>query len=30
MRVSYDSIDNKQNVCGKINFSNPLHFETMI
>ena len=21
MRASYDSIDNKQNVCGKINFS---------
>ena len=30
MRASYDSIDNKQNVCGKINFSNPLHFETTI
>ena len=27
MRASYDSIDNKQNVCGKINFYNPLHFK---
>ena len=24
MHASYDSIDNKQNVCGKINFSNRL------
>ena len=24
MRASYDSIDNKQNVCGKINFSTSL------
>ena len=30
MRASYDSIDNKQNVSGKINFSNPVHFETTI
>ena len=30
MRASYDSIDNKQNACGKINFSNPLHFEATI
>ena len=30
MRASYDSIDNEQNVCRKINFSNPLHFETTL